>query len=188
MDLTPDKETLDRIRAGDRDACERLVRGHYERVYRFLLHETLDPHLSADLTQEAFAAAWQGIGDFNGKASFNTWLHQIAYRKLVDGVRKSERHKQAQQRLRREWVERPESSALQKIVRDEETKQLYEALQDLDGKNRDVLVLRYLQGMTVAETAEVMGEPMGTTKWRCSQALSRLKILLSKDFLNEVRK
>jgi RNA polymerase sigma factor (sigma-70 family) len=86
------------------------------------------------LTQEAFAAAWQGIGDFNGKASFNTWLHQIAYRKLVDGVRKSERHKQAQQRLRREWVERPESSALQKIVRDEETKQLYEALQDLMAK------------------------------------------------------
>lgn len=96
LDSTSIKVTVDLIRAGDRDACEELVRQYYEGVYRFLFHQTPDPHLAADLTQETFAAAWQGIETFNGNASFSTWLHQIAYRKLVDGVRKSQRHRHAQ--------------------------------------------------------------------------------------------
>ena len=74
------------------------------------------------------------------------------------------------------------------MVANEETKQLYQALQNLDEKNRDVLVLRYLQGMTVAETSQVMGEPAGTTKWRCSQALKRLQFLMSEEAANELRK
>src|SRR5262249_32304476 len=59
-----EQRLLSDLRAGRPEACAELVRGHYQRVYRFLLHLARDVHQAEDLTQETFAAAWERIAAF----------------------------------------------------------------------------------------------------------------------------
>lgn len=86
-----ESELVGEMRAGNREACARLVREHHAPVYRLLYHLTQDVHLAEDLTQETFATAWQRIDQFEGRASPGTWLHRIAYNKFVDACRGAER-------------------------------------------------------------------------------------------------
>src|SRR5947208_11776814 len=87
----PADDSIARILAGDRAACEELVRQTYAGVYRFLLHLTSDPDMAADFTQDTFRAAWQKLGEFDGRASIASWLHRIAYNRFVDAYRKQRR-------------------------------------------------------------------------------------------------
>src|SRR5436305_14025797 len=88
----PDPERQVRnLRAGRPEACAELVRAHYPAVYRFLVHLTRDVHQAEDLTQEAFAAAWEKIATFQGRAALATWLHRIAYTKFIDARRAAQR-------------------------------------------------------------------------------------------------
>ena len=75
------------MRAGHPEACAERVRGHYQAVYRLLVHLTRDVHQAEDLTQETFAAAWERIATFEGRATLATWLHRIAYTKFIDARR-----------------------------------------------------------------------------------------------------
>ena len=79
-----DRELLDGIRAGRRDACAALIHDHYRAIYRFLLHLTRGEAEAEDLTQETFATVWEKISSFAGRSSLRTWLHRIAYGKFVD--------------------------------------------------------------------------------------------------------
>ena len=77
-----------RLRESDHAAFESVVKAHYERVYRQLWHVTGgDETLSADLTQETFAAAWGSVAGFDGRSGIGTWLHTIAVRVWYRSVR-----------------------------------------------------------------------------------------------------
>jgi RNA polymerase sigma-70 factor, ECF subfamily len=165
------------IRSGCPEACAELVRGHYQKVYRFLLHLTRDVHAAEDLTQETFATAWQKLATFEGRAALATWLHRIAYTKFIDARRAEGRAAV----LREGFLETPVSSAdpIETMMADEEAQRLYQLLYGLDVSERTVLVLHYLQGLSYREMASVLDEPSGTIKWRTSEALNRLRILLT---------
>jgi len=168
-----------RICASDRDACVQLVKAHHGPVYRLLFHLCRDAHLAEDLTQETFAAAWQGSGSFKGSSSLATWLHRIAYRKFVDACRRG-RHRVLGEPLDQvsDQVCSNAPGQLESVLADERCRNLYQGLARLEQAECDVLVLHYLQGLSFRQMAEVLAEPAGTVKWRTSQALARLKILL----------
>ena len=164
-------------RAGCAEACAELVRGHYEKVYRFLLHLTRDVHAAEDLTQETFAAAWAKLATFQGRAALGTWLHRIAYTKFIDARRAEGRAAV----LRESLLETPLSPAdpIETMMADEEAQRLYQLLYSLDVSERTVLVLHYLQGLSYREMASVLEESSGTLKWRTSEAIHRLRVLLN---------
>ena len=73
---------------------------------------------------------------------------------------------------------RPEiapSDPLDSAIANDEARHLYRALHGLDAPDRAVLVLHYLQGLSYREMAAVLDEPVGTVKWRTSEALNRLR-------------
>ena len=173
-----DRELLEGIRAGRREACARLIHEHYPAIYRFLLHLARDAAEAEDLTQETFAAAWEKIAAFEGRSALCTWLHRIAYGKFVDARRAGRRSAALAERLRR----REPAAApcpVEAAVRDDEARRLYAALQRVDAPDRVLLVLHYLQGLSYREMADVTGEPAGTLKWRTSLALDRMRTLLA---------
>src|SRR3984885_8085421 len=69
---------VQRARAGDVRAFERLYREHVGRVYGLCLRMTRDPALAEDCTQETFVNAWRALGRFETRSSLGTWLHRIA--------------------------------------------------------------------------------------------------------------
>jgi RNA polymerase sigma-70 factor (ECF subfamily) len=173
------QELLRQIRAGRREACEQFVRDHYAGVYRFLVHATRDAALAEDLTQETFAAAWRTIGRFEGKASLATWLHRIAYRKLLNAWRSRRRRDAGVARLALVREGEAYTSPLEWLMGDEQGRQLYEAVQSLAEGARLLIALHYFQELSFDEMADVLDEPVGTVKWKTSRALAQLKHLLA---------
>jgi RNA polymerase sigma-70 factor, ECF subfamily len=172
-----DQRLLSNLRAGRPEACAELVRAHYETVYRFLFHLTRDVHRAEDLTQETFAAAWKKIAAFQGRAALATWLHRIAYTKFIDAQRAERR---ATAMLKRHTCPKVSpSDPLDTLMADDEAQRLYRALQRLDARERTLLVLHYLQGLSYRQMVSVLDEPTGTVKWRTGEALNRLRTLLS---------
>jgi RNA polymerase sigma-70 factor (ECF subfamily) len=157
-----------------------LVHSHYESVYRFLLHMIRDTHRAEDLTQETFVTAWERIDTFQGRSTLATWVHRIAYSKLIDSQR-AERRNVAIRRMHATSSVAPDDP-LQTAISDDEGRRLHRALNELDPAERAVLVLHYVQGLSYREMAVVLDEPCGTVKWRTSQALNALRILLGEEF------
>ena len=175
-----ERELLLEVRGGRREACEELVRRHYEAIYRFLAYLTGDGSAADDLTQETFAAAWLGIGGFEGRSSVSTWLHRIAYGKFVDGQRKNERVG----RLKSEWAKERNGTGegkgpMMRLLEDERSEELYKALRGLELKDHTLIVLHYMQEKSYREMAEILEEPTGTIKWRMNRALKDLKSRLN---------
>jgi RNA polymerase sigma-70 factor (ECF subfamily) len=166
-----ERTLIRRARSGDSKACATLVRTHYAPIYRMLAALTRDVHLAEDLCQETFAAAWKSSAAFDGRSSLGTWLHAIAYRKFLDA-----------QRRERVDVEPVESAQvvdpLAGLVMDEEERALHVAIDQMGEKERDVIVLHYLQQMSYREMSAVLAEPVGTVKWRTKSAIEKLRTLL----------
>jgi RNA polymerase sigma-70 factor, ECF subfamily len=172
-----DQRLLDSLRAGCTEAFAELVRGHYQAVYRFLLHLTRDIPRAEDLTQETFAAAWERIATFQGRSTLATWLHRIAYTKFIDGQRSERRA--ATLRERATSTASTPADPLETAMAVDEARRLYGALDELDAADPTLLVLHYLQGLSYREMASVLDEPSGTVKWRTREALNGLRILLA---------
>jgi RNA polymerase sigma-70 factor, ECF subfamily len=167
------------LRAGHREAYAALVRGHYQAIYRFLVHLTRDAHRAEDLTQETFVAAWERVDTFQGRSSPATWLHRIAYTRFID----DQRAKNRAASLHESVTTTPFMPAdpLETATARDEARRLYAALDELDAADRTRLVLHYLQGLSYREMASVLDEPSGTTKWRTREALNCLRILMANE-------
>ena len=161
-----------RIRSGDRQAAEQLVDEHYQNVYRWVLHLCRHREHAADLTQETFVQVWDGLDGFRGQASLKTWIHRIAYHTYLRTQRNPTPEPQP-------LSEVPDIAGLD-IVQKALTRHLvHEALARLAEKQRDVVVLHYLHGLTAAEVAEVLQIPTGTVLSRLHTSRATLRELLS---------
>ncbi|MCA1680043.1 MAG: sigma-70 family RNA polymerase sigma factor, partial [Actinobacteria bacterium] len=72
-----EQQLIERAQGGDQPAFEELVRRHADRLYAVLLRYLADAEEAEEATQEAFLRAWRGIGDFEGRSQFFTWLYRI---------------------------------------------------------------------------------------------------------------
>ena len=179
MTKPDDQRLLHSLREGHSEACAELVCGHYQTVYRFLIHLTHDVHRAEDLTQETFGAAWKGIAAFQGGSSLATWLHRIAYTKFIDGQRAEQRDAKLRESITSSEISL--ADPFQAVMADDDARHLYRALDELDATDRTLLVLHYLQGLSYREIALVMDEPSGTIKWRMREALNGLRLLIDEE-------
>lgn len=167
-----ERRILAALREGRRDAYETVIDAHYGSVFRFLLFLTGEANLAEDLTQEAFTAAWGAIDRFRGRASIRTWLHRIAYNAFADAQRRRARDTALAQRpidARTEEVQDPVSE----LVKLERVDQVHRALGKLSSDDRTVLILRYVEGLSYRDMAQVLDRPNGTVRWLTSRALKR---------------
>jgi RNA polymerase sigma-70 factor (ECF subfamily) len=179
LQIGSDKQLLRRIHEGRREACEELVSAHYKSVFAFLCHLGGNGGLAEDLTQETFAAAWRNIAGFRGNASLRTWLHKIAYNKFLDSCRTAERRDALPSKLHAEIQGNAAPGPLDRLMADEQSLRLREAIGTLDPSERAAIILHYMEERSYREMADVLDEPVGTVKWRTSRALGSLRAKLN---------
>lgn len=181
---------LERLRAGDVTAFERLVDEHTGEVYALLYRLTSDPEEAHDLTQETFLRAFQSISRFRGDANLKTWIYRIAvnqarnrwrwWRRRKRDVTVSldatdERHEQPlTATLRNEDAVDPEQETLAK----EREGQLRKALLGLRESYREAVILRDVQGFSYEEVADTLQISLGTVKSRISRGRLELRRML----------
>ena len=151
-------------RNGDADAFGMLYDHYQGSVYRFLFYRTRSVALAEDLTSETFFRALRGMKNFRWQGKdFGAWLMTIA-RNLATDHFKAGRTRLEQTTedmgLHDDATEGPEAAVLAGLTNEI----LLRALKELPDEQRDCLVMRFLQGMSIAETAAVLGRSDGAVK------------------------
>ncbi len=151
-----DAELVRRAQLGSVAAFETLVVRHGSRLQRYLRIELRHESDAHDAFQEALTAAWHGLPGLRRADRFWPWLAGIATHKAADVQRRRARTVDA------------ESAA--ESHDDDLLLETREALSALPAHYREVLLLRYLLGLSEAEAAAALGVRVGTIKSRCSRA------------------
>mgnify|MGYP001092427736 CR=1 FL=1 len=181
-----DKELAEKAKAGDQIAFEQLVIENQNKVYSLALRLVNDREEAADLAQEAFVKAWQGLSSFQGESSFATWVYRLTTNVCIDHLRKKKRRKGVEPSVSLNdeesgWAEPAdwESDPQLLLERSERGKALARALARLPDWQRRTLVLRELSGLSYQEIGDALDIDLGTVKSRIARArLSLRKILL----------
>ena len=162
---------------GDADEFASLYRRHGRDVLGMLLHLTHGDRAEAeDLTQETFLAAFRGRRSFAGRASVRAWLVGIAVRRFRDARRRPPAPAEPSRRPRR-----PIPASLARERRRGERLPRPCAFARLPENQQTALLLVLGQGLTYREAADALGEPIGTIKWRVSEATGKLRAYLTED-------
>ena len=170
---------VERARAGDTRAFERLYREHVGRVYGLCLRMTRDPAIAEDCTQETFINAWKALARFETRSSLATWLHRIAVnatlakRRKESVVMESISTEDEDEAIESEWT----------LETPLEVNEIEAAIEQLPEGARDVLVLHAIYGYSHLEAAEMLGVAEGT----CKAQLHRARGLLRDKLGVEVR-
>jgi len=166
-----DQETATRIialvelaRGGDSEAFGQLYDHYHVSVYRFVYYRVGSTALAEDLTSETFFRALRSMGSFRWQGKdFGAWLMTIARNLTTDHFKAGRtRLEYATEDMspHDEPTEGPESSVLASITNET----LLAALTELPHEQQECLIMRFLQGLSIAETAKVLGRSDGAVK------------------------
>jgi RNA polymerase sigma-70 factor (ECF subfamily) len=156
---------------GDRAAFAQLLREIQEPLYGYLVRLVANEHLAEDILQEVFVLIWRKLAWLREPELFRPWAWRIASREAFRRLRKERswtRH------LREPLAEEP-AGAPPVSAPPEWLHNLSGELAELSPASRAVLVLHYLQGMTLREVADVLELSIGTVKSRLAFGLAQLR-------------
>ena len=172
------KKLLKRAKKADIDAANELLRIYYEDVYSYLRRLCGCQADAEDLTQQTFLKVWSSLDHFKGRSKFSTWLYRIAYNCYIDWRRKNRSN--VQPGADEWWLECTDGNPgpSQKLAQRQLSRQLYEAVDRLDEDKKQTVHLHYYQGLSIRETAKVMGVATSTVKYRLREVFKILRIKL----------
>ena len=164
----------ERARAGDFEAASELLKRHYQAIFAYLRRLSGGDEDAADLTQRTFAKAWTSLPSFRGTSTFSAWLHGIARHVRLDWLR---RRNNAVPQTDEWWEACPSGDP--DPARNAEDRdlqgQLYRWVDELDDDKRQAVHLHYYQGLSLDETAAVLGIATSTVKYRLREAMNFLR-------------
>jgi len=180
-DRAADRSALERMARGDQNALAELYDRHARPVYSIAHRILQDAADAEDVVQDVFSQAWRQASRYDAaRGAVGAWLLTVARSRAID-------------RLRAKRV-RPDGVAGGKVVRDvldpallqdaqllstEQVERVRAALTELPDLQRSALELAYYEGLTHAEIAERLQEPLGTVKTRIRLAMQKLRDALA---------
>jgi RNA polymerase sigma-70 factor (ECF subfamily) len=175
-DLHGDADLLAAARQGDPEALEALILRYQPRVYRFGVKMCGDVEDASDVVQETLLAMARSVRGFRGDASVSTWLYTIARSFCIKKRRRSKFAPAREESLEALGAERldglsdPAPGPEQEAAGREIETALTGAIQSLDTAQREVLVLRDIEGLSTLEVAKVLGLGVQAVKSRLHRA------------------
>ena len=183
-----DTELVEAINAGRQDLFQELVKRYEIKLYNFGLRMCGDTRDAEDMVQETFLNVFKYLKDFRYETKFKNWLYRIAASICIKKRRKSkfapDRELSLDEFPSKEdvptsgeiptWAQLP----LDKLLNEELSKMLQEAIISLPKKHRVVVILRDLEGFSTAETAQILNIGESNVKVRLHRARLYLRDIL----------
>ncbi|WLI90600.1 sigma-70 family RNA polymerase sigma factor [Massilia sp. R2A-15] len=171
-----DARLVGQVAAGDRQAFERLYRGYFPRLTRFLNGMTRSVPLIEEIVNDTMLVVWQKAHSYDGSCKVSTWIFAIAYRKACKAIKGLDDPvdtdpDQFEGDICFDPVHELDQHRLQRAIG--------AALEDLPPAQRAVVQLTYHHDMGYADIAAVMDCPVNTVKTRMFHARRRLRKLLA---------
>ncbi len=164
---------------GHEDSANKLVHKYYKEIFAYTYKQVFDQQLAMDLTQEIFIRTLQSISHFDGqKASFRTWLYQIAGNHCTDYFRS----KAFQTRVQTDFVEDMEleggDEVLQQMLQKQQVEEIQQVLTTFEEHERQILAGKLIEELTFFELAEKLQIPLSTVKTKYYKSIKKLKLEL----------
>lgn len=190
--------------AGSASAWEQLVRAYTPRVYGLIFRQCKDQELSEEMTQATFVKVVSKLKAYDERGRFEPWLFRIAMNRLRDEMRRrkrqavpmdmspgasagsasgSEKASQwaaAQGKIVRQHGDE-DRTPLEEMTHNEQLDAVKLAVEQLSESDREIVYLRHTAGLTFAQIAETLEQPIGTVLARGHRALAKLRKLLETD-------
>jgi RNA polymerase sigma-70 factor (ECF subfamily) len=173
--LDEDLQLLDRFSAGDRDAFNDLVRKYQKPLYATLYRMVSNHEDAADILQKTFVKAFTGVGGFERRSSFKTWLYQIAINLAKNLYRDRSRFHQVSLD---DVVIRRTPRTLETLMHQQTRDRLRQAYTELPEKQRITVMLRVQEQKPFEEIARIMRCSLGTAKANYHHGVQKLKAKL----------
>lgn len=181
MDALVNKR-IKQVLKGDQDAFAEVIELYKDKVFQICYRMLGNRHEAEDISQEAFIRAYVNIHTFNQKRKFSTWLYRIATNLCIDRIRKKKpdyyldaevtgtegltmySQVAAEGQLPEEEVEEMELQA-----------EIQRQILKLPDKYRSVIVLKYIEELSLQEISEILDLPLGTVKTRIHRGREALR-------------
>lgn len=171
--MRTDAQLLEQAKRFDPDALRALHHRYYEPVYRYVHFKVSDPQASEDLTSEVFLRMLEALK--RGKMWHTTpdaWIFGIARNVVADHYRHQSRRPQVS--LDERLTVPDEKSPIQQVLSVEQREELAHAIAGLTEEQRDVVLLRFMEGLSINDVAQVLDKTPGAVKGLQHRALRAL--------------
>jgi RNA polymerase sigma-70 factor, ECF subfamily len=182
----PDEGLVAAAQGGDMVAFEELIGRHRDKIYARAFSMMRNEDAAIDLSQEAWVKGWQRLKQFQGEASFVTWMTRIVINLCLDQLRK-------QKRLRADSIEQMDEelggverqmpvvtpNPTERLEQQELRQRIDRGMAQLSYEHRTVLILHEFEELEYKEIAKRMGCSIGTVMSRLFYARRRLAVLLA---------
>jgi RNA polymerase sigma-70 factor (ECF subfamily) len=171
MDAAVAKDLIQRAQAGEADAIAEIYRQHAPQIFRFFYFRLRDQSVAEDLTGEVFLRMVQGLPQYKDYGPpIGAWLFRMARDRLVDYYRQ---HQRAGEELP-EQMHDPQPGLETQAVDHSEQQHLMRSLETLTDEQQLVVQLRFVDGLSVEETAKVLNKSAGAVRALQHRALRGL--------------
>lgn len=172
-----DKKLVEFSKHGDKKAFSELVLRHQQGLLRLSLRFVKDLDMAKDIAQETFIKAYERIQSFEERASFKSWLYQIA----INTAKNKLRSKRNDHKDINDIQLGVDAVAEQGLVQNAVSHILTKLVDELPEKQQTALRLRIYEDLSFKEIAEIMKCPYDTAKANYRHALLKLKEMVQKD-------
>jgi RNA polymerase sigma-70 factor (ECF subfamily) len=165
------------------EAVGEIYDRYHERIFRYLWARVSEKQLAEDLTAEVFMRMITHLHQYRTPATlapeapFQTWLYRIAHNLLVDHYRnKSRRQEQSLEQV--EHLAEEHGDVAKIVEQRLRFEQVQTALQQISPEHQDVLILRFMIGLSLQEVAQVLGKTLAVVKITQHRGLEKLRVAL----------
>jgi len=188
-------QLLARAGLGDRAAFGRLYERTSAHLFAVVLRIQRDRAQAEDLLQEVYVSVWKAAASFDAARSQPlTWLTSIARNRAIDSLRRAQAQPRLESTTRDEDDDRPDAAEaladegpgpLELLARAGDARELTQCMERLSAPQRQSVALAFFDGLSHAEVAEQLREPLGTVKSWVRRALMTLKGCLERSVLRD---
>jgi len=175
---------VERAADGDFEAFGELYSIHLDRIYRYVFYQVKDNITAEDITEEVFVKAWKAIDSCKGKEqTFSSWLYRIAHNHVIDNLRRLKRRQSIEIEtvdIEIETVDKVSSLELE-LEGELERQELLGVMACLPQNQRQVIILKFIEGLDNYEIGQVMGKRQGAIRVLQMRGLATLRRELSSE-------
>jgi RNA polymerase sigma-70 factor (ECF subfamily) len=166
-----------RCQSSQPEAFNELVSRHQDRIFTAISRFCGNSEDASDITQRAFINAFRKIHEFKNDAAFSTWIYRIAFNQAISFRRENRRASVSLYSKEDELIHEPadDRSPGESLEARETQKKVQQALDLLEEEDRQIILLKDLQGCSYDDIAQILAIPKGTVRSRLHRARLELK-------------